>query len=197
MCKGECIFHGPAQDVVAYFSSQGYQCEPYNNPADFALDILTDVGRAQETLAKLSFSYKNSIMHKEIINLEEKYNTVNSSKKLKHLKDMHKPRAVQSVSTEFLYISKRTILNSVRNPGLIMSQIIVSIILGLLIGLVFFDLQNTIDPGIQNRLNAINFIVQGEIFSTLSTLEPLLKERSLFIHVRQLCKIVNYQLAIL
>ncbi|CAF4412944.1 unnamed protein product, partial [Rotaria sp. Silwood2] len=42
MCKGRCVYQGSAKDVVPYFAKQGYQCEPYENPADYALDVLID-----------------------------------------------------------------------------------------------------------------------------------------------------------
>ncbi|CAM4825163.1 unnamed protein product [Rotaria magnacalcarata] len=51
----------------------------------------------------------------------------------------------------------------------------------LLVGLVFFDLKKTTDPGVQNRLGVIFVIVVTQIFSTLTALEPLIKERALFI----------------
>lgn len=59
----------------------------------------------------------------------------------------------------------------------------VTIILGLLVGVIFYEMDNTTDPGISNRLGAIFFIIVSQIFSTVIALEPLLKERVLFIHV--------------
>ncbi|KAG2462984.1 ABCG2 protein, partial [Polypterus senegalus] len=37
---GRVIYHGPAQSALQYFHSIGYECEPFNNPADFFLDII-------------------------------------------------------------------------------------------------------------------------------------------------------------
>ena len=34
------MFHGPAQEALGFFASVGYHCEPYNNPADFFLDVI-------------------------------------------------------------------------------------------------------------------------------------------------------------
>jgi ATP-binding cassette subfamily G (WHITE) protein 2 len=73
--------------------------------------------------------------------------------------------------------------NAIRNPELFLSQIVVAIILGFLVGLVFYDMQLTVDPGVQNRSGAIFFIAVNQIYSTVTALEPLLKERVLFIHV--------------
>lgn len=39
--KGEIIFAGPANEATDYFSSIGYQCEQFNNPLDFFLDVIS------------------------------------------------------------------------------------------------------------------------------------------------------------
>uniref|UniRef100_A0A8D2CWZ3 ABC transporter domain-containing protein n=1 Tax=Sciurus vulgaris TaxID=55149 RepID=A0A8D2CWZ3_SCIVU len=41
LASGKLIFHGPAQEALGYFESIGYPCEPYNNPADFFLDVIS------------------------------------------------------------------------------------------------------------------------------------------------------------
>uniref|UniRef100_A0A8D2CX64 Broad substrate specificity ATP-binding cassette transporter ABCG2 n=1 Tax=Sciurus vulgaris TaxID=55149 RepID=A0A8D2CX64_SCIVU len=40
LASGKLMFHGPAQEALGYFESAGYHCEPYNNPADFFLDVI-------------------------------------------------------------------------------------------------------------------------------------------------------------
>uniref|UniRef100_A0A8B9JMP8 ABC transporter domain-containing protein n=1 Tax=Astyanax mexicanus TaxID=7994 RepID=A0A8B9JMP8_ASTMX len=37
--KGEMVYAGPANKAIQYFHGLGYECEPFNNPADFFLDI--------------------------------------------------------------------------------------------------------------------------------------------------------------
>ena len=90
----------------------------------------------------------------------------------------------RSIINELYYVGKRTLINVVRNPALFVSQITVSLIFGLLTGLVFYQMNEDIDPGIPNRLGAIFFIVTSQIFSTITALESLLKERVLFLHVK-------------
>lgn len=40
LASGRLMFHGPAREALGYFASIGYNCEPYNNPADFFLDVI-------------------------------------------------------------------------------------------------------------------------------------------------------------
>ena len=42
IAAGHCVYHGPARDVLQFFSSIDFTCEEHNNPADFILDILQE-----------------------------------------------------------------------------------------------------------------------------------------------------------
>ncbi|CAF1291615.1 unnamed protein product [Rotaria magnacalcarata] len=87
-----------------------------------------------------------------------------------------------SFRSETYYVAQRTLKNAIRNPQLTLSQTIIVVVLGFLVGLVYYDTELTNERGVQNRLGAIFFIIVSQIFSTVTTLEPLLKERVLFIH---------------
>ncbi len=180
MCKGKTIYQGPALAILPYFNARGYQCELHDNPADFTLDVLIDASRQSDGVDKLNQAY---IEFQKQINRNSELNTPLHDDRLERLRRQQQGAAARSFRTEIYYVSQRTIRNAIRNPELFLSQIIVAIILGLLVGLVFYDMQATVDPGVQNRLGAIFFIVVNQIFSTVTALEPLLKERVLFIHV--------------
>jgi hypothetical protein len=85
---------------------------------------------------------------------------------------------------EFYYVTQRTFCNVLRNPALVQSQIISVIIYGLFTGLIFNKLETTVDPGVYNRFGAIFFIISCQVLGAMSALEPLIKERALFIHVK-------------
>ncbi|KAI8239729.1 putative ABC transporter ATP-binding protein/permease [Colletotrichum sp. SAR 10_96] len=38
---GSAAYAGPAKDMLAYFTRQGFECPAHSNPADFALDLIT------------------------------------------------------------------------------------------------------------------------------------------------------------
>jgi ATP-binding cassette, subfamily G (WHITE), member 2 len=180
MSKGRNVYHGSAVDMLPYFNAQGYQCELHDNPADFALDVLIDASRKPEVLQQLYQAHVNSEMHQHVKSLSTEQL---HSDRLELLRRRMQGGAARSFRTEIFYVSQRTLRNAVRNPALFLSQIIVAIILGFLVGLVFYDMKKTTDPGIQNRLGAIFFMLVTQIFSTVTALEPLLQERALFIHV--------------
>ena len=187
MCKGQCIYHGVNNDVVPYFATLGYQCEMHENPTDFVLDILIDANRTPETLERLIDAYKESTMHADLVALGESRNSLANIENSERLQRKIKVEAAQSLGTEIYYVSQRTVRNAVRNPAMALAQVTVSIMIGFLVGLVFYDLKKAIDPGVQNRLGAIFFIVVNQVFSTMTAIEPLLQERALFLHVIASC----------
>ncbi|XP_030879438.1 ATP-binding cassette sub-family G member 2 [Leptonychotes weddellii] len=79
------------------------------------------------------------------------------------------------------WISKRSFKNLLGNPQASIAQIIVTVILGLVIGAIFYDLKN--DPtGIQNRAGVLFFLTTNQCFSSVSAVELFVVEKKLFIH---------------
>ncbi len=79
---------------------------------------------------------------------------MNQIKKVNYLFDkiIIRPRV-----DEFYYVFIRTFHNTIRDPAMVASKMVVSIFLGLLTGFVFNKIQPTVETGIQNRLGAIFF----------------------------------------
>ena len=162
---------GASTDVLPYFSSHGFKPEEHDNPADFALDIL--IACDQKSLENLRHAYAQSQIH-----LNDTTNTNNdsySSDEIISRSNLH----------DLYYVCLRTIRNTIRDPAMAASQIIVAILLALLTGLVFNQIKPTVDTGVQNRLGVIFFIIVNQIYSTTTALEPLVHERALFIHVNE------------
>jgi ATP-binding cassette subfamily G (WHITE) protein 2 len=83
---------------------------------------------------------------------------------------------------DMFYLSQRTLRNSFRNPSLVILQTCTSLLVALIIGLIYLNIDRTIDIGVKNRNGAIFFIVTNQVFSNLSALELFIKERVLFVH---------------
>eukprot|EP00762_Andalucia_godoyi_P006405 ANDGO_02927.mRNA.1 ABC transporter G family member 22 len=41
--KGQVLYHGPANEVLAFYASAGFDCPDHTNPADFVLDVINAV----------------------------------------------------------------------------------------------------------------------------------------------------------
>ncbi|CAF1548836.1 unnamed protein product [Adineta ricciae] len=170
LSSGYNIYLGSPLEVLPYFASLGFTCEEHNNPADFVLDILIE--SSTHSANELRAAYLQSNIAERVRNemQDNQYNGL-----LKH-------HTLPKYRTELYYIAERTFCNALRHPGLVISQVISVIIYGLFTGLIFKQLERTIDPGVYNRFGAIFFIVSCQALSAMSALEPLIKERALFIH---------------
>ncbi|CAF1318829.1 unnamed protein product [Rotaria sordida] len=172
LSSGHRVYLGPSTDILSYFASLGFKCEEHDNPADFVLDVIIQCNNYSSTLLENAYS-------KSIINSNDDIFKMNENENDNSIFDeiIYRSRVY-----ELYYVSIRTFRNTIRDPAMVTSQIIVATLLALLTGLIFNQIETTIEPGVQNRLGAIFFIIVNQIYSTTTALEPLIQERALFIH---------------
>eukprot|EP00062_Callorhinchus_milii_P001563 gi/632936808/ref/XP_007896192.1/ PREDICTED: ATP-binding cassette sub-family G member 2-like [Callorhinchus milii] len=196
MNKGQIIYQGPGAEALDYFTEIGFKCEPYNNPSDFFLDVINGaVTSSLETpnsapaittyVTVDSSSDKNHLVHR--YEQSRYYDKVK-----KELKQFYKPRnsmskvKTKSYPTSFwnqLYIvGGRTMKNFLRNPQTSVVQVFMMIFFGILNGLIFFQIPNTMPEALQNRIGAFFFLIINQVFGNLSAVELFIKEKVLFIH---------------
>nr|CAH8848314.1 unnamed protein product [Trichobilharzia regenti] len=76
----------------------------------------------------------------------------------------------------------RTTLNLLRDPLASVIQTIVYLFFALSMGIVYFQMNDSLESGIQNRTGLFFFCTLQVIFVNLATIELFIKERALFIH---------------
>ncbi|MGH0122028.1 UNVERIFIED_CONTAM: hypothetical protein FKN15_007372 [Acipenser sinensis] len=164
MNKGEIIFAGAADKALGYFEKAGYKCEAFNNPADFFLDIIngeipptldtpapglqTNALVSCEDKNQLAFYYRQSEFYSEV---EETLRQITCSTVPKQ----HGFRDKDVYATPFFYqlliVSLRTMKNILRNPQTSYAQLALNIFFGVLVGLIYYQIPNTLPEAIQNR----------------------------------------------
>ncbi|XP_077444626.1 broad substrate specificity ATP-binding cassette transporter ABCG2 [Stigmatopora argus] len=191
LVNGRQVYHGPAQSALDYFSDIGYTCEPHNNPADFFLDIINGESSSLDG-EDLDLVLKS---RKEIEDkLVEDYKSCPGFKRTKaelerimEGKDRERSSSNRTVTyntsflTQFHWVLKRTFRNLLLNPQTSIAQLAVTLFLALVVGAIFFNVQDD-QSGIQNRFGALFFIVVNQCFSSLSSAELFIAERKLFTH---------------
>ncbi|KAK6481899.1 broad substrate specificity ATP-binding cassette transporter ABCG2-like [Huso huso] len=195
MNKGEIIFAGAPDKALGYFEKAGYKCEAFNNPADFFLDIIngeipptldtpapglqTNALVSCEDKNQLAFYYRQSEFYSEV---EETLRQITCSTVPKQ----HGFRDKDVYATPFFYqlliVSLRTVKNILRNPQTSYAQLALNIFFGVLVGLIYYQIPNTLPEAIQNRVGAFFFLVINMVFGNLSAVELFINERVLFIH---------------
>ncbi|XP_039217157.1 broad substrate specificity ATP-binding cassette transporter ABCG2-like [Crotalus tigris] len=191
LAAGRLLYHGPAQNALDYFKTIGYECEPYNNPADFFLDVIngdsTAVASSNETekdgthdqtlAEKLADKYSSSSYNQETKAELEKLSSRGKTKEITFQKITYST----SFFHQLKWVSKRMFKNLIGNPQASIAQLLVTIFLGLVVGAIFFGVTND-GKGIQNRIGAMFFMTTNQCFSSISAIELFVVEKKIFIH---------------
>ncbi|XP_066536218.1 broad substrate specificity ATP-binding cassette transporter ABCG2c [Hoplias malabaricus] len=194
MNKGEIIYAGSADKAISYFEGLGYRCEPFNNPADFFLDVINETFIPQADSAKPENMNGVELMASENA-LAVKYRQSPQCRRvieqLQGLTEGLNPES-KSASDEACYVtpfyyqlmllSARTVKNILRNPQTSYAQLFLNIFFGILVGLIYYQIPHTLPEALQNRTGAFFFLVINMVFGNLSAVELFISERVLFIH---------------
>ncbi|XP_053111447.1 broad substrate specificity ATP-binding cassette transporter ABCG2-like isoform X2 [Hemicordylus capensis] len=197
LAAGQMLYHGPTQDALEYFKSIGYECEPYNNPADFFLDVINGDSTAvalnktneidteiidehsscDKTLAeKLAEKYSSSTYYRDTKAELEKLSLGGQRETT-----FRGIAYTTSFFHQLKWVSKRTFKNLIGNPQASIAQLCVTVFLGLVVGAIFFGVTNDAS-GLQNRVGAMFFMTTNQCFSSISAIELFVVEKKIFIH---------------
>ncbi|XP_064419148.1 broad substrate specificity ATP-binding cassette transporter ABCG2 [Latimeria chalumnae] len=210
LANGKVLYHGQSAEAQEYFASLGYECESFNNPADFFLDIIngdstavaagkqrngkavtglessSEQGRveahwwsSESTVDRLSKEYLNSRQYQDVTEKLKMIEDKRGNKK----KRTNLPQITYATSfcTQLYWVTMRSIKDLIRNPRASVIQAIVSLLLGLIAGIIFFGIKLD-SNGIQNRAGSLFFISINLCFSSLPAVEFFIKDKKLFIH---------------
>ncbi|NXA34506.1 ABCG2 protein, partial [Eudromia elegans] len=200
LALGKVLYHGPAKQALEYFRSIGYECEPFNNPADFFLDIIngdsTAVAASKEDHRLMDTGKEENadsnvvdMLHQKYLNSSLYQSTKEALKKVelgqgsKHRRSKkgHEITYANGFLTQLYWVSKRSLKNLIRNPQASVAQIAVTIILALVVGAIFFGAK--LDrSGIQNRVGSLFFVTTNQCFSSVSAVELFIRDKKLFVH---------------
>lgn len=197
---GEIVYHGPADQSLSFFQDAGYTCEEHNNPPDFFLDVIhgdaeyndISIGSNSEVLQitdsqtvqrSLVAAFKKSKWNQNLQNeltpiLQEHANRV-------QLGTIVKLPCIQYATSplvQFLYCSQRTLRNLIRNPAVSVLQVATMAFFALIVGAIYWKIDDSCKSGLQNRVGAFFFIIMNMVFGNLSAVELFIKNRVIFLH---------------
>lgn len=205
---GRCLYHGPAAESLIFFQSIGYCCERHNNPPDFFLDVINgDVPgspvfkrRNANREATQSREERKTIVMRLFNQFRTSFWAISLTQELDERLSIHREICGSDSSTETAFptniptkfptsfhrqlecLSKRTVLNLVRNPLLTLTQTMVSLVIAVAIGVIYWQLNSDAVDGLQNRHGAFFFLAICLCFSNLSSMEVFIRDLVIFVH---------------
>ena len=136
MCDGNIVFQGPARDASVYFGTIGFPCPPNYNPADHFLKVL-DVPyprttEIEEKLETLTVNFHDII--KPELDQQEKEFEFDPGE----FNELSFKRA--GFSKQLVLLSQRAFKGFIRNPRILKTRILQTIIMAFLVCSLFWDL---------------------------------------------------------
>lgn len=203
---GYQLYFGTSSAAQDYFADLGYSCPDGYNMGDFMLDIAAK-SVDPNPFGNISQQYKQAFMqecdaesenqtsvneiHYRTIQLKDKF--FESENFLALQNELSKPVPEEIVGeapievhdrvVHFCILSCRTLTNIIRNPYLLASHWIVSALIGLFCGLLFWRVTNDM-AGVQNRLGCLFFTCAFFAFSSMTSLEFFSTEKAIFLRER-------------
>nr|XP_039270074.1 broad substrate specificity ATP-binding cassette transporter ABCG2-like [Styela clava] len=189
LSKGNLVYHGPNEDALAFFESLGYICEMHDNPADFFLDVLNG-HHAKSTSSAENSDTKEKDLTVELKSAYQKLEKAQGQQE--ELDKIEESSATVKVVSGRMYstgtfhqfgvLLKRTGQNMVRNPQSLIGNMVVNVLIGLAFGLLYYQVDDSPDKGVQNRLGVLFFISTNLLFGATLVIDNFIKEREIFIH---------------
>jgi ABC-type sugar transport system ATPase subunit len=135
LVDGKCIYQGTPKNLVSFLAEIDLVCPESYNPADYLLEIATD-----------GYGDHNDLLTKKIENgVNENYReptktTANSDSSLTDTNEHEKSSA--SFCQQVFQLLKRNTLFNIRNKSFAIIRIIVHAYIGVLVGLMYFNIGN-------------------------------------------------------
>jgi len=213
---GKLVYHGPLSNSLPYFEQLGYKCQEHNNPADFFLDVINGDSTAlqsnkeenhqDEEMGNVLQGADASVAGKLVENYEKSEMCQNTAKEIKKIHGNNNGldvafKNISTYATPFFYqlniLLRRAFLNVIRNPIATVGTIGVNIVIGVVFGLLYFQVDDSATTGTQNRFGVLFFICTNLLFSSLSSIEIFIKEKDVFVHeyVSGYYRVISYFLA--
>jgi len=173
LSKGKFIYQGPGKETVDYFTSIGYQCPDYSNPADYIMDIAHSYSPDAPKLDQLFLMYDQKlkpVADQEIIHGE-----------VSIIKETQKESRFWYEMKE---VSRRGALNFRRNPILFKSRVAQTVFMAFLVCSLYFQLDGNVQNprSVYNREGGLFFLTVSQFMgSLLSVLLTFPAERAVFL----------------
>lgn len=178
LSQGKVVFFGPCSQIIDYFASVGHSIPLRVNPADFLLDVVTVDSRSTpekfNEVAQLVEQYAQSEFTSS---MKTQIGSIQADESIEE-SFFHADKGANLLE-QFWLLLKRNLLESVRNVSIVWAKLATSFAIALIMGSTFFQLKSS-QSDIQDRINALFFVMVHMVLSAYTALPQLIDERLLF-----------------
>ncbi|XP_065078457.1 ATP-binding cassette sub-family G member 1-like isoform X2 [Ochlerotatus camptorhynchus] len=136
---GQCLYQGPLEQLTSTFAEVGMVCPQYYNRADFVIKMASKSSSDAEKIRMLIDQMKTVPIQNGYNNNTRNYQNGNQEQKLLDECD-NGSQYVISQWRQFVILTRRTLLGTVRNFTLTVLRFLGHILFGLIVGTVYFNI---------------------------------------------------------
>eukprot|EP01094_Clydonella_sp_ATCC50884_P008030 TRINITY_DN1730_c0_g1_i1.p1 TRINITY_DN1730_c0_g1~~TRINITY_DN1730_c0_g1_i1.p1 ORF type:complete len:924 (-),score=296.47 TRINITY_DN1730_c0_g1_i1:15-2654(-) len=184
----EMTYFGPMSEVLDYYEeTAGYRCPTGKNVAEFLLEIHTEkaqqykISEASAPVGMFPMLFQSSVQYDELGSRLWKGIAPADPSTVTHLHS-ESPFATP-VPFQAIQCTLRAVKNMVRNPAALRTRGIRSLIMGLLLGSLFWMMPSD-QKGANNRISLLFFCITFTSMGSVASIPQVCEERRVFYHQR-------------
>ena len=177
LASGRTIYNGPAPESIEFFASQGYNCPESSNPADFFMTIVNTDFEGHGDIDALADAFESSPKNVDVRTLVQKA----KEHERNHVTYI---KYKANIITQCFYMSKRLILNSILNPGLIWIRVIMYAVIAVALGGLYFDFDENDATSGTSIASFLFFMQIFVMFLAVAAIPYFVKQQPVFVRER-------------
>ncbi|KAL0491943.1 ATP-binding cassette, subfamily G [Acrasis kona] len=197
LARGRIAYFGQANMAVNYFSAMGYKCPSSYNPADFFIDLVSEVKVLPIIADEVMSAEKRKRRETRLMDMDRVSKVLQhwddedvidvSSPLSPRLEDIMEEKLKSyrvGYKMQFFTLLTRQFINVSRDSAATFARAIQAFILSVVVGLLFFRLDTT-QSRIQDRIGVIYFVIVNQTTSTFAlTLNLFTRNKALYMRER-------------
>jgi len=175
LSKGRIIYHGPRESMETFFASTGHPTPKDWNPSEHYVTVVNDEFRYHEmTVDEWSEQFKNWEITNKLENQKESDEKKAVDPKIYEV--LHAPPRIYTLKE----LTIRYFMNLWFNPGILGTRLVMYIMLALMIGALYWDLEKrtTFEP-IQSRIAILYYCMAFFVFMSVAVVPFTVMERAI------------------
>ena len=164
LSHGSPVYNGKREHIIEYFDNLGHKCPQYVNPADYFLELIND--NFEDSNVDYLISQFHCDNNGDVIEYNVDFENEVEEKKV-------------SIFKQFNLLMRRMAIDNIKNPGVIWVRVLMYIMISLMIGGMYFDIDNDQDT-VFERISILFYIVAFMVFMSIAVVPAFIIERGIF-----------------